>query len=93
MLAKSHFGNRRGIRIFYKVLLATRTHARQGLSMASPVWMVLLVLANSRHQRMTLKLSRKVGNSLAVQWLGLHALTAEGLGSIPGQGTKIPQAV
>ena len=30
------------------------------------------------------------GNSLVVQWLGLHAFTAEGLGSIPGQGTKIP---
>ena len=27
-----------------------------------------------------------------VQLLGLHALTAEGLGSISGQGTKIPQA-
>ena len=33
------------------------------------------------------------GNSLAVQWLGPRAFTAEGLGSIPGQGTKIPQAV
>ena len=33
------------------------------------------------------------GNSLAVQWLGLHAFTAEGLGSIPGRGTEIPQAV
>ena len=33
-----------------------------------------------------------VGNSLLVQWFGLIALTAEGLGSIPGQGTKIPQA-
>ena len=32
------------------------------------------------------------GNSLAVQWLGLHAFTAEGAGSIPGQGTKILQA-
>ena len=32
------------------------------------------------------------GNSLMVQLLGLHALTAEGLGSISGQGTKIPQA-
>ena len=30
-------------------------------------------------------------NSLAVQWLGLSTLTAEGPGSIPGQGTKIPQ--
>ena len=30
--------------------------------------------------------------SLAVQWLGLHASTAGGVGSIPGQGTEIPQA-
>ena len=28
-----------------------------------------------------------------VQWLELCALTAEVLGSIPGQGTKIPQAM
>ena len=33
-----------------------------------------------------------VGNSLAVQWLGLRAFTAKGWVSIPGQGTKIPQA-
>ena len=33
-----------------------------------------------------------VGNSLVVQWLGLHAFTAKGAGSIPGRGTKIPQA-
>ena len=32
-------------------------------------------------------------NSLTVQWLGLHAFTAEGSGSVPGWGTKIPQAV
>ena len=32
------------------------------------------------------------GNSLAVQWLGLGDFTAEGVGSIPGWGTKIPQA-
>ena len=30
------------------------------------------------------------GNSLAVQWSGLRAFTAVGLGSIPGQETKIP---
>ena len=30
------------------------------------------------------------GNSLAVQWLGLHAFTAKGWGSIPGWGTEIP---
>ena len=33
------------------------------------------------------------GNSLAVQWLRLHAFTAKGMSSIPGQGTKILQAV
>ena len=33
-----------------------------------------------------------MGNFLAVQWLGLHAFTAEGSGSIPGQETKILQA-
>ena len=32
------------------------------------------------------------GNSLAFQWLGLRALMAEGPGSTPGRGTKIPQA-
>ena len=32
------------------------------------------------------------GNSLVVQWLGLCAFTAKGLGSIPGQGTKMPEA-
>ena len=32
-----------------------------------------------------------IGNSLVVQWLGVHAFTAQGLGSIPGWGTKILQ--
>ena len=27
-----------------------------------------------------------------VQWVGLHTFMAEGPGSIPGRGTKIPQA-
>ena len=27
-----------------------------------------------------------------VQWLGCHSFTAEGAGSIPGWGTKIPHA-
>ena len=31
-------------------------------------------------------------DSLVTQWLGLGAFTAEGQGSIPGQGTKILQA-
>ena len=36
---------------------------------------------------------RYLGNNLTVQWLGLHTFTAGVLGSIPGQETKIPQAV
>ena len=32
-----------------------------------------------------------MGNSLVVQWLGFRASTAGGMGSVPGQGTKIPQ--
>ena len=35
----------------------------------------------------------KFGNSLAVQWLRLHASIAVGPGLIPGWGTKIPQAM
>ena len=34
-----------------------------------------------------------LGNSLAVQWLELCTFTAKGLSSIPGQGTKILQAM
>ena len=33
------------------------------------------------------------GTSVVVQWLRLYASTAEGLGLIPGQGIKIPNAV
>ena len=32
------------------------------------------------------------GNSLVVQWLRLSTFTAKCPGSIPGQGTKIPEA-
>ena len=33
------------------------------------------------------------GSFLAVQWLGLQAFTAKGVGSVPGWGTEIPQAM
>ena len=40
------------------------------------------------------KVKRQVGEtSLVVQWLGICALAAKGLGSIPGRGTRILQAV
>ena len=35
---------------------------------------------------------RKLGTSLAVQWLRLWASIARGVGFIPGWGNKIPQA-
>ena len=41
---------------------------------------------------MDAKIKRSIGTSLAVQWLGLRALTAKGPGSFPGPRTKIPQA-
>ena len=40
-----------------------------------------------------IKITKFLGSSLAIQWLGLCASTARGLGSIPGWGTKIPKAV
>ena len=36
--------------------------------------------------------SEVLGTSLAVRWFRLCASTAEGMGSIPGRGTKIPHA-
>ena len=35
----------------------------------------------------------KFGNSLAVQWLGLHNFTVKGMCSNPGQGTKTLKAM
>ena len=42
-------------------------------------------------KRSLLRLS-SAGTSLVVQWLRLHTSTAAGVGSFPGQGTKIPHA-
>ena len=38
-------------------------------------------------------LKSRIGGGIPWQWLGLPVFTANGPGSIPGQGTKIPQAV
>ena len=43
--------------------------------------------------RIPCSLKQSQGNSLAVQWLGCCAFTAEGPGSTPGQGTKTLQAL
>ena len=50
-----------------------------------------LLQLNSKKETTQLKNGQK-GNFLVVQWLGLCTYTAEGAGSVPGQGTKIPQA-
>ena len=47
-----------------------------------PLWICFL----------TCKVKGLLGNSQAVQWLGVRASTAGGTGSIPGQRTKIPRA-
>ena len=41
--------------------------------------------------RKDVKFKNKEEGSLAVQWLRLHTVTAEGTGSIPGQRTKTPK--
>ena len=38
------------------------------------------------------KINTAYGTFLAVGWLGLRALTSGGMGSILGQGNKIPHA-
>ena len=52
---------------------------------------------SSSHQVTTrdteMRKSKCQGSSLVVQWLGLCTFTARGLGSIPGRGTKILQAI
>ena len=48
------------------------------------------VISHPYHIFAILKIS--LGNSLTVQWLGLHASTAGGTSSIPGWGNKILQA-
>ena len=45
-----------------------------------------------KEEERTRKKKTNLGNSLAVQWLVSCTFTAEGTGSIPGWGTKIPQA-
>ena len=51
---------------------------------------VFQVIHESKKKKIKNKI-RKMGNSLMVQVLRLHALSAEGPGLIPSLGTKIPQ--
>ena len=49
-------------------------------------------LALYRKRLLISALNQNIRNSLMVQWLELHVFTTKGMGSTPGQGTKIPQA-
>ena len=53
-------------------------------NLSNSVWKYL---SSYSHQHLNL------GNSLAVQWLGLNTFPARGRGSIPSWGTKIPRAM
>ena len=52
----------------------------------------ILLAYTSRKRQQRLSREKNEGASLLVQWLRLHATSAGGTGSIPGQGTKIPHA-
>lgn len=47
------------------------------------IWSFPVIFISRKHSR----------TPMVVQWLGLYTSTAEGVGSIPGWGTKIPCAV
>ena len=50
------------------------------------------VLKDKLRQITNFKIIFRLGNSLSVQWLGLHASTAKGASLVPGWGTKILNA-
>ena len=57
---------------------------------------VIITIVNEVKENMLVMSEKKKeinGNSLAVQWLGLHTSTAGGTGSIPGWGTRTLYAV
>ena len=66
-------------------------HRQKFIPFLSSLWR-LMITSRKNFSLVLVYLLKKllIGNSLAVQWLGLHTFTAKGPGSIPGQGTKIP---
>jgi len=49
-------------------------------------------MQSNKKKKTNLKIIFGLGNSLLVQWLGLHASTAKGASLVPGWGTKILNA-
>ena len=68
----------------------SRGSSQPGIKSRSPVWQVDSLPAEPQGKP---ECFIRTKNSLAFQWLRLHIFSAEGTGSIPVQGTKIPQAV
>ena len=51
-----------------------------------------LFYSGLKQSKIASTLKSPLENCLVVLWLGFHSFTAEGPGSNPGRGTKIPQA-
>ena len=49
--------------------------------------------SGAKYKKPPVRLKYEAENPLAVQWLGLHSFTAKQCASVPGWGTKIPQAM
>ena len=49
-------------------------------------------MQSNKKKKTNLKIIFGLGNSLLVQWIGLHASTAKGASLVPGWGTKILNA-
>ena len=78
------------------LLEALRVSLLPGLfQLREAAWVLWLVAPSSIFKAYHSNFSQPhTGNFLVSQWLGLHCnFTAEGSGSIPGWGSKIPQAV
>ena len=74
-------------------------HQKAAPAQLTFVWMFVVLLDSDDHcldhfeKSLKKNLFKKVGGtSLVVQWLGLHASNAGGVGSVPGRRTKIPHA-
>ena len=72
-----------------------KTKDDEGVSEESPSSYLQNFLMSETNKSLFVKQTKdptKMTTSLAVQWLRLQASTAGDMGSIPGQGTKIPRA-
>ena len=68
-----------------------------GYSVYRRLWLSVLFQLTQSHGHMILHITVlklvPTGTSLAIQWLTLCSSSAQSVGLIPGQGTKIPHAI